>query len=290
MGRDPDPIGVVIDPVTGPPHISRRSVDPTARHVNGSGAGGRRRRASVDGRRRFGQILNLGLLFGRLAPEAACPLPAVPGLTPVTRHPDSIRRRYTPKTAHPDVIGPIFVPGPITGQPHHVVASRLLVRRQFIDWLRRLFGRQRTRRGLRFKRFRVPFMHRPAREHFNPLVFWGIGKHQRRRHHQIKSAEYGPRTLDHVGILAMKRLEAHAFFILPMIIRTKLARKRLYQACNDLLDRLTAIVKADGLGKTGRQSNRISRDRRLDDAVCLRCASRPGISKMSVVRGWNAYP
>jgi DNA-binding beta-propeller fold protein YncE len=72
-------------------------------------------------------------------------------------------RRHSPQAADPEIILSLPVPGPISGNPLHVVSLRLLVRGNFRNRVRRLLGKNRSGMCNCFHGLRVRFVDWPAR-------------------------------------------------------------------------------------------------------------------------------
>src|SRR5262249_48258369 len=136
VGRQPDPIWVVSDPVPGPPEVTILLVDPAAGYVRAVIVRRGRGRAFVDRRRRRGYVGHLFLIDR--GPVAGNPLPAVLQGLPVARDPLPIGRGDAPESAHPNEVLLPLVPAPIAGNPYHVFPFGFLIGRHFVNGLGRL--------------------------------------------------------------------------------------------------------------------------------------------------------
>ena len=182
MGRHPDPVRPVADPVPGPPDVvaapQPRPRDVEARRVRLGHARGEFERLRR-GRQVFELLRGLRVLElcrGDLLPEAADPLPAAEHVAPAPGQPDAARRRDAPKAADPDEVGLLFVEVPVPGDPLDVVTLGLLVRRQFFDGARRqLLNDRPGRRHLGGRGERL--VDRPAGQHFDAVraADWLLG-------------------------------------------------------------------------------------------------------------------
>ena len=90
---------------------------------NPEGVVGRRgtRRPGLEARRRYVQVLHG--LGSQWSPETGDPLVSPVDGLPVAGHPTSVRRRPSPHAADPDVVGTVFIPEPVAGNPNDVVPS-----------------------------------------------------------------------------------------------------------------------------------------------------------------------
>src|SRR5262249_36767829 len=71
--------------------------------------------------------------------------------------------------ADPDVVVAVAVPAPVAGDPDHGVALGLLLRRHFLDRLRRLLGHDRAGLGLEIDGLGVGLVDRTALQHLHAL-------------------------------------------------------------------------------------------------------------------------
>jgi len=117
----------------------------------------------------------LQLLLSGRSPQAGNPVPAALDLLPGTGHPLTTRRRGAPETAHPQIISLILIPGPVAGNPLHIVAVRFLIGRQFIDRLGRLLFDQRRWLRPRLRGFSIRLMDGTACHNIDTLLRRGRG-------------------------------------------------------------------------------------------------------------------
>ena len=76
----------------------------------------------------------------RRCPETGDPLETSARRLPVTRYPATVGRHTPPHAADPDVVATLVIPKPIAGNPDHVVALRLPIRRDLVNRIRGRLG------------------------------------------------------------------------------------------------------------------------------------------------------